>query len=84
MQTLRAIETYQNLANDPTQEYDSRLQAQYEAGKTYEEIRNMEQAIKAYEKLIANFPEPHQNVEHPSREITENYVQKLKAAHLGE
>ena len=59
------------------------LQAQYKVGKIYQENEEMEQAIEAYEKLIADFPEPHQNVAHPSRGITENYVQTLKAEHLG-
>ena len=81
--TDRAIEVYQKFADDPTHNYDSRLQAQYKVGKIYQEIENMEQAIEAYEKLIADFPEPHQNVAHPSRGITENYVQTLKAEHLG-
>ncbi|MDE0638194.1 MAG: tetratricopeptide repeat protein [Candidatus Poribacteria bacterium] len=82
--TDRAIEVYQQFAEDPTHSYDHRLQAQYRIGKIYQENEEMEQAIEAYEKLIADFPEPHQNVAHPSREITENYVQTLKAEHLGE
>ncbi len=82
--TARAIEVYQNFADDPTHNYDSRLQAQYKVGKIYQEIGDMEQAIEAYEKLLADFPEPHQNTAHESRKITENYVQTLKAEHLGE
>ncbi len=80
--TARAIEVYQNFADNPTHNYDSRLQAQYKVGKIYQEIEDMEHAIEAYEKLLTDFPEPHQNVAHPSREITENYVQTLKADHL--
>jgi TolA-binding protein len=82
--TARAIEVYQNFADDPTHDYDSRLQAQYKVGKIYQENGNMEQAIEAYEKLISDFPEPHQNTAHESRKITENYVQTLKAEHLDE
>lgn len=82
--TARAIEVYQNFADDPTHDYDSRLQAQYRVGKIHEENRDMKQAVEAYDKLLADFPEPHQNTAHESRKITENYVQMLKAEHLGE
>ena len=44
----------------------------------------MGKAAEAYEKLITDFPEPHQNVAHPSRRITENFVNKLKAENLDE
>ena len=78
--TARAIETYQELANDPNNSYDNRLSAQYLIGEIYEEIGDIEQAIDAYEKqLDANeFPHPHRNASHASRKITENYIQKLK------
>lgn len=81
--TAYAIQVYQQFADDPAHNYDSRLQAQYKVGKIYFDIGDMEQAIEAYEKLLKDFPEPHQNTAHPSTEITENYVQMLKAEHLG-
>ena len=81
--TAKAIEVFQEFADDPSHTYDHRLQAQYQVGKIYEEIGDMEQAIDAYEKLIAgDYPEPHKNPNHPSRSITENYVQQLKAEFL--
>ncbi len=80
----RAVEVYQNFADDPSHSYDSRLQAQYRIGKIYQEIGDIEQAIVAYEKFLVDFPEPHQNSEHESRKITEVYVQKLKSGQLDE
>ncbi|MCY4403792.1 MAG: tetratricopeptide repeat protein [Candidatus Poribacteria bacterium] len=80
----RAIEVYQNFADDPSHDYDSRLQAQYRIGKIYEEIEDIEQAIVAYEKFLIDFPEPHRLPEHESRKITENYVQKLKSGDVDE
>ena len=82
--TDRAIEVYQKFADDPTHNYNHRLQAQYRIGKIYQENGNIEQAIEVYEKFLDDFREPHQNVAHPSREITENYIQKLKAKLLDE
>ena len=82
--TDRAIEVFQKFADDPNHTYDHRLSAQYQVAEIYKEIGNMEQAIDAYEKLITDFPEPHQNPAHDSRKITENYVQTLKAEHLSE
>lgn len=81
--TARAIEAYQEFADDLNHSYDDRLSAQYKVGKIYQEIEDMEQAIDAFQKLVDGFPEPHQNVAHPSREITENYVQTLKAEYVG-
>ncbi len=80
----RAVEVYQNFADDPSHDYDSRLQAQYRIGKVYEEIGDIEQAVVAYEKFLADFPEPHKHPEHESRQITENYVQKLKSGDMEE
>ncbi len=82
--TARAIEVYQQFADDPTHNYDSRLNAQYQVAEIYKEIGDMEQAIDAYEKLLADFSEPHQNTAHDSRNITENYVRMLKAELLDE
>ncbi len=81
----KAIEVFQEFADDPSHAYDDRLHAQYQVGKIYEEIEDMEQAIDAFEKLVSNdYPEPHKNPSHPSRSITENYVQQLKAELLDE
>ena len=80
----RAIEAFQVFADDPTHVYDHRLSAQYEVAEIYRESEDMEQAIEAYEKLLKDFPDPHQRADHPSRQITENYVQTLKTEYLSE
>ncbi len=83
--TAKAIEVFQEFADDLSHTYDDRLQAQYQVGYIYEkDIEDLEQAIDAYEKLISDYPEPHKNPSHPSRSITENYVQQLKAEFLDE
>ncbi len=82
--TARAIEDFQKFADDPMHIYDHRLIAQYKVGQIYEEIGDIEQAIDAYEKFLKDYPDPYQNPSHPSRKITESYVQKLKAKHIGE
>ena len=82
--TQRAIAVFQSFADDPNHTYDHRLSAQYQIGEIYETMENMEKAAEAYEKLLTDFPEPHQNVAHPSRRITENFVNKLKAENLDE
>lgn len=83
-ETDRAIEIFQTFADDPNHTYDHRLSAQYQIGEIYESMESMEKAAEAYEKLLTDFPEPHQNVNHPSRRITENFVNKLKAGDLDE
>lgn len=80
----RAVEVYQNFADDPSHDYDSRLQAQYRIGNIYEEIGDIEQAVVAYEKFLVDFPEPHKLPGHESRKITENYIQKLKSGDMDE
>ena len=83
-ETNQAIATFQMFADDPMHVYDHRLSAQYEVAEIYKEMGDMEQAVGAYEKLLKNFPDPHQRADHPSRQITENYVQTLKAEYLSE
>ncbi len=83
-ETDRAIEIFQAFADDPNHTYDHRLSAQYQIGEIYENMENMEKAAEAYQKLITDFPEPHQNVSHPSRRITENFVNKLRSESLDE
>ena len=82
--TDRAIAAFQTFADEPKHVYDHRLSAQYEVAEIYKKMDNMEQAIEAYEKLLKNFPDPHQRADHPSRQITENYVQTLKTEYLSE
>ncbi len=82
--TDRAVMAFQTFADDPMHVYDHRLSAQYEVAEIYKEIGNMDQAIEAYEKLLKDFPDPHQRANHPSRQITEHYVQTLKAEYLHE
>lgn len=79
-----AIAAFEAFAGDPMHVYDHRLSAQYEVAEIYKEMGDMEQAIEAYEKLLNDFPDPHQRADHPSRQITENYVQTLKAEYLRE
>lgn len=83
-ETDRAIEIFQTFADDPNHTYDHRLSAQYQIGEIYENMEDIDKAAEAYEKLLTDFPEPHQNVNHPSRRITENFVNKLKAGDLDE
>ncbi len=80
----RAVEVFQMFADDPNHTYDHRLSAQYQIGEIYETMGDMEKAAEAYEKLYTDFPEPHQNVAHPSRRITESFINKLKAGDLDE
>lgn len=80
----RAVEVFQTFADDPNHTYDHRLSAQYQIGEIYENMGDMEKAADAYEKLITGFPEPHQNVNHLSRRITENFVNKLRSGELDE
>ena len=52
-----------------------------------ESLRKQEiflQAVDAYEKLLKDYPEPHQNPAHQSRKITENYIHDLRVDNLGE
>ncbi len=82
--TELAIEAFQAFADDSTHVYDHRLSAQYEVAEIHRETGDLEQAIEAYEKLLKDYPDPHQRADHASRQITKNYVQKLKAEYLSE
>ncbi len=77
-----AISAYRKVANNPTYDYDTRMQAQYWIGSIYEKADNIEEAIKEYQKLLRSFPEPHRSLQHPSNNINENYIQKLRAGEL--
>lgn len=82
--TEKAIDAFQTFADDTSHVYDHRLSAQYEVAEIYRENEDMEQAIEAYEKLLKEFPDPHQRADHASRKITGNFVQTLKAEYLSE
>lgn len=75
-----AIEAYRRVADNPIFDYDTRRQAQYWIGFIYEEREETDLAIEAYQHLIKEFAEPHQNPTHPSNNINENYIQDLQAA----
>ena len=79
-----AIATYQEFADDASHNYDNRLSAQYHVGRIYEETGDITQAVDAYEILLKDYPEAHQNPAHHSRKITENYIRDLRVDDLGE
>ena len=80
--TARAIAAYQKVADNKTYDYDNRRQAQYWVGRIYEQIGDIEQAKVAYQKMLANFREPHKQGSHPSNNIDENYIQNLRSKEL--
>lgn len=74
----QAIEAYRKVANNDAYDYDSRKNAQYRVAKIYETKNEMKKAMEEYQKLIKNFPEPHLTPGHPSDEVDEAYINKLK------
>ena len=77
-----AISAYRKVADNQTFDYDTRMAAQYRVGHIFEKDGNMNGAIKEYQKLLKDFPEPHRMHQHPSNNINENYIQKLRAGGL--
>jgi len=73
-----AIEAYRKVVDNSTFDYDTRRQAQYWIGNIYENQGQIGHSIEAYQHLINEFSEPHQNPIHPSNNINENYIQKLQ------
>ncbi|MBI1923426.1 tetratricopeptide repeat protein [Candidatus Poribacteria bacterium] len=74
-----AIAAYRKVADNPTFDYDIRRSAQYWIGYILEKAGNAKEAIEAYQKLLKNFPEPHHTAQHPSNNINDNYIQKLRS-----
>ena len=77
-----AINAYRKVADNATYDYDTRRQAQYWIGFIYEQAERIEEAIGEYQKLLQDFPEPHRTLRHPSNNINENYIQKLRTGEL--
>ncbi len=77
--TEGAIAAYRKVADNPTFDYDIRRSAQYWIGYILEKAGNTKEAIEAYQKLLKNFPEPHHTAQHPSNNINDNYIQKLRS-----
>ena len=77
-----AINAYRKVADNPTYNYDTRRQAQYWVGYIYEKADRTEEAIGEYQQLLKDFPEPHRTLRHPSNNINENYIQKLRTGEL--
>ena len=77
-----AINAYRKVADNATYDYDTRRQAQYWIGFIYEKADRVDEAIGEYQKLLNNFPEPHRTLRHPSNNINENYIQKLRTGEL--
>lgn len=84
----RAVEAYraivENKVNveamqtDARTAYDIRRDAQYQIARLYEKNGQKDLAIKEYERLLKDFPEPHSNPRHKSNEIDEAYILDLK------
>ena len=77
-----AINAYRKVSDNPTYDYDTRRQAQYWIGFIYEKADRIDEAIGEYQKLLKDFPEPHRTLRHPSNNINENYIQKLRTGEL--
>ena len=73
-----AVAMYRKIVENESFDYDTRRAAQYYIGKIYEREGDYIKAIEEYQKLIKNFPEPHSEPAHPSNEIDEAYINKLK------
>ncbi|MCZ6680114.1 MAG: tetratricopeptide repeat protein [Candidatus Poribacteria bacterium] len=77
-----AIDAYRKVADNETFDYDTRRAAQYWLGSILEKTGDSEGAIREYQKLLTSFPEPHRTHQHPSNNINENYIRKLRESGL--
>lgn len=77
-QTEKAVEMYRKIAENKSFDYDTRRSAQYAIGRIYEKKGDYVKAIQEYERLLKDFPEPHSEPAHPSNEIDEGYINRLK------
>ena len=77
-----AVDAFQKVADNATYDYDTRRMAQYWVGKIYEDNSETDLAVAAYQKLLAEFPEPHREATHQSNNINENYIQTLRSTGL--
>lgn len=74
----KAVEMYRKIVEDKSFDYDTRRSAQYAIGRIYENESDYVKAIQEYERLLKDFPEPHSEPAHPSNEIDEGYINRLK------
>ena len=77
-----ATEAYRKVTDNTTIDYNTRRSAQYRIAKLLEENNDIDGAVGAYQQLLKNFPELHQTLSHPSNNINENYIQKLRSDQL--
>ena len=77
-----AIEAYRKVADNTTFDYNTRRSAQYWIARLLEENNDIDEAVGAYQQLLRNFPELHQTPSHPSNNVNENYIQKLRSEQL--
>ena len=77
-----AIEAYRKVADNTTFDYNTRRSAQYWIARLLEENNDIDGAVGAYQQLLRNFPELHQTPSHPSNNVNENYIQKLRSEQL--
>ena len=77
-----ATEAYRKVADNTTFDYNTRRSAQYWIAKLLEENNDINEAVGAYKQLLRNFPELHQTPSHPSNNVNENYIQKLRSNQL--
>ena len=77
-----ATEAYRKVMDNTTIDYNTRRSAQYRIAKLLEENDDIDGAVGAYQQLLKNFPELHQTPSHPSNNINENYIRKLRSDQL--
>jgi len=77
-----ATEAYRKVADNTTFDYNTRRSAQYWIARLLEENDDIDGAVGAYQQLLRNFPELHQTPSHPSNNVNENYIQKLRSEQL--
>ena len=77
-----ATEAYRKVTDNTTIDYNTRRSAQYRIAELLEVNDDIDGAVEAYQQLLINFPELHQTPSHPSNNINENYIQKLRSDQL--
>lgn len=77
-----AINAFRKVTDNETFDYDTRRAAQYRVGNILEKTGDTDEAVKEYQKLLKDFPEPHRALRHPSNHINDNYIQKLRTGEL--
>ena len=77
-----ATEAYRKVTDNTMIDYNTRRSAQYRIAELLEGNNDIDGAVEAYQQLLINFPELHQTPSHPSNNINENYIQKLRSDQL--